>query len=79
MTILKRCLRTLWAGWKRFAHLVGVVNRYIFLTLFYFLVVNLVNVVLRVARVDLLDRRLGRTETYWREKDQQGGTYRHQF
>lgn len=79
MTMLKRLLRGLWAGWKKFAHVLGVVNRYILLTLFYFLIVNLVNLVLRLFRVDLLDRRLAATKTYWHEKDRRTGTYRHQF
>ena len=61
------------------AHVLGVVNRYILLTLFYFLIVNLVNLVLRLFRVDLLDRRLAATKTYWHEKDRRTGTYRHQF
>jgi hypothetical protein len=79
MGIVKRLLRGLWAGWKRFAHVVGVVNRYILLTLFYFLIVNLTNLVLRLFRVDLLDRRLAPAKTYWHEKDRRSGTYRHQF
>ena len=78
MTI-KRILGALWAGWKRFAHLVGVVNRYVFLTVFYFVFVSLVNVCLRVARVDLLDRRRVSASTYWHAKDLRGGTYQHQF
>jgi hypothetical protein len=79
MTMVKRLLRALWSGWKRFAHVVGVVNRYILLTLFYFLIVNLTNLILRLFRVDLLDRRLFPAQTYWREKDDRTGEYRHQF
>ena len=76
---VKRILSKLWAGWKRFAHVVGVVNRHVFLTVFYFVCVNLVNLGLRLFRVDLLDRRLAAAATYWREKDSRSGEYGHQF
>ena len=77
--IVKRILGKLWAGWKRFAHIVGVVNRYVFLTVFYFVCVCLVNLGLRIARVDLLDRRQVPATTYWRPKDRRIGEYHHQF
>ncbi len=74
-----RIPKKLWAGWKRFAHLLGIVNRYIFLTVFYFVVVNVSNLFLRLFRVDLLDRRLAAAATYYRPKDARTGTYRQQF
>ena len=77
--LVQRILGKLWAGWKGFAHAVGVVNRHVFLTLFYFLCVNVVNLILRLFRIDLLDRRLAPAATYWQEKDGRRGEYRHQF
>ena len=75
-----RFLKLLWAGWKKFAHGLGVVNRYVLLTLFYFLMVNGVHVVLRILRRDLLDRRMQTVPSYWHERaQQQPKTYRHQF
>lgn len=75
-----RILKLLWAGWKKFAHGLGVVNRYVLLTLFYFLMVNVVHVVLSVLRIDLLDRRMQTAPSYWRERaTQQQKTYQHQF
>ena len=74
-----RIPKKLWAGWKRFAHFLGVVNRYVFLTVFYFLVVNITNLGLRLVRADLLDRRLAAVPTYYRDKDGRSGGYRHQF
>jgi hypothetical protein len=75
----KRVPKRLWAGWKRFAHFVGVVNRYVFLTVFYFVIVSIVNVALRLFRVDLLDRSLAPAPTHYRRKDTRTGTYRQQF
>lgn len=75
-----RVLRVLWKGWKKFAHGLGVVNRYVLLTLFYFVVVNVVNLVLRLLRIDLLDRRMRPASTYWRERvTPQQKLYQHQF
>ena len=75
-----RALRLLWKGWKKFAHVLGIVNRYILLTVFYFLIVNLVNLFTRLFRVDLLDRRMRPAATYWHEKPTtQREHYQHQF
>jgi len=78
--VLKIVLRSLWTAWKWFWHAVGTVSRFVILTLFYFLLVNLVHVVLCLLRVDLLDRRLQPVPTYWRPKPPPTeDLYRHQF
>jgi ribosomal protein S27AE len=51
---MKRVFRALWAGWKRFAHGLGVVNRTILLTVFYFVIVDLINIVLRLTGLMLV-------------------------
>lgn len=81
MHALKTLGRALWAGWKRFAHALGVVNRTVLLTLFYFIIIDLINLVLRAMRKDLLDRRLGDEPTYWHPKPARTGPslYEHQF
>ena len=63
-----RFLRLLWRGWKKFAYGLGVVNRYILLTVFYFLVVNIFNLFVRLFRVDLLDRRMRPAASYWHDR-----------
>ena len=63
-----RFLRLLWRGWKKFAHGLGVVNRYILLTAFYFVFVNIFNLFIRLFRVDLLDRRMRPADSYWRAR-----------
>jgi len=47
----------LWRGWKRFAHLLGVINTRILLTVAYFVVFALGAAVAFVARADLLEKR----------------------
>jgi hypothetical protein len=63
----------------RFAYLLGTINRYVLLTLFYWLIVNIANVIVRIGRVDLLDRRMRARASYWHPKDRQVGSYRSQF
>ena len=82
MRSLKWLGRRLWAGWKRFAHALGTFNRIVLLTVFYWVIINLSNVFLRLFRVDLLDRRMQAAPSYWRQKEQLPAgrdLYRHQF
>ncbi len=77
---MRRLLKGLWAGWMKFAHVLGVINRTVLLSVFYFVFVNLINVGLRLFRVDLLDRALRPVPSYWRERSAEGhGLYQHQF
>jgi hypothetical protein len=65
--------------WMRFAYLLGTINRYVLLTVFYWVIVNVTNLVIRIGRGDLLDRRMKPATSYWRAKDTHVGTYRSQF
>jgi hypothetical protein len=76
---VKSILRALWAGWKRFGFILGTINRYVLLTVFYWVIVNLSNVVLRLLRIDLLDRRMRPQPSYWHLRQQVPSTYQHQF
>jgi hypothetical protein len=76
---LKALGKRLYAGWMRFAYLLGTVNRYVLMTVFYWVIIDLVNLVLRLLRIDLLDRRFRARSSYWHEKLQQPATYKHQF
>ena len=65
--------------WMRFAHLLGIVNRFVILTVFYWAIINIANVCLRLTRADLLDRKIRVQPSYWHPKVPQEHTYRHQF
>lgn len=71
--------RTIYRGWMRFAHVLGTVNRYVFMTLFYWVVIGLASVGARVARADLLDRRMRPRPSYWHPKPPPSGSYTNQF
>lgn len=59
-------LRRLWEGWKRLVHRIGIVQTFIFMTLFYFLVLGVTAIVLFVTRRDLLHLR-ARAGTFYRD------------
>ena len=78
--MFRRFLKGLWAGWMKFAHVLGIINRSILLSVFYFVFVNLIHLGLRIFRVDLLDRRMRPSASYWHERSlREPGLYPHQF
>jgi hypothetical protein len=48
----------LWRGWKKFAHVLGIVNTRILLTVSYLIIFALAWIGTRLARADLIDRRM---------------------
>jgi hypothetical protein len=80
LNILKKIWRTVYGAWMRFAHVLGIVNRFILMTVFYWVIIDITNLVLRLFRIDLLNRRLRPQPSYWNSRPPgSGGTYRHQF
>lgn len=67
---MKQFFSLIWRGWKQFAHVLGIVNTRILLTITYFVVVALAAIVTRVTRRDLLDRRMTPKESYWHDREQ---------
>jgi hypothetical protein len=77
---IKAVWRAVYGLWMRFAHLLGTINRFVFMTVFYWVIIDLTNIILRLLRIDLLDRRLQPQPTYWHPRQPgTGGTYKHQF
>jgi len=59
----------LWRGWKKFAHILGVVNTRILLTATYFVLFALVFLGIVFSRADLLDRRMDKKPTYYHNRE----------
>lgn len=55
----------LWRGWKKFAHVLGVVNTRILLTVTYFVIFAVVAVGVLISRADLLDRKMEKKPSYY--------------
>ena len=77
---LKKIWRAVYGAWMRLAFLLGTVNRYVLMTVFYWVIIDITNLILRVLRIDLLDRRLRPQTSYWHTKPPgTAATYKHQF
>lgn len=68
---MKKFLSLLWLGWKKFAHVLGIINTKILLTITYLIVIALAALFVRLMGKDLLDRRMKPAASYWHERDQQ--------
>jgi hypothetical protein len=68
---MKKLLSLLWTGWKKFAHVLGIVNTKILLTITYFIVIALAAILTRLLGKDLLDRRMKPKPSYWHEREQE--------
>jgi hypothetical protein len=79
LATLKAVFKAIYRGWMKFAYLLGTINRFIFMTVFYWVIIDVTNIVLRILRVDLLDRRMSQQGTYWHSKPVRPATYKHQF
>ena len=79
MRSLARLGRPLSRGWMWVARLFGTVNRYVFMTLFYWVVIAIAGLGARLVRADLLDRRRRPRPSYWHPKPPNAGSYTNQF
>jgi hypothetical protein len=66
---MKRILRRIAAGWKRIAHKIGVFQTKVLVSLFYFILLGPVSLVLKLLRRDLLGVRDGGRKTFWHERE----------
>lgn len=62
---IKWPFRMLWRGWKKFAHVLGIVNTHVLLTVTYYVIFAVAFVGTRLARMDLLDRRMDPRPSYY--------------
>ncbi len=66
---MKRILKRIWSGWKKFAHALGVFNTKVILTLLYFLVIGVAAVFAKIFGKDLLDRKFTGADSLWKIKE----------
>ncbi len=66
---MKQLLAHIWRGWKKFAHVLGVVNTKILLSLTYFLILSIISIIARVFGADLLEKRTKSKNSYWHRRD----------
>jgi hypothetical protein len=67
---MRSFFKTIWSGIKAFSKKVAYVQAIIILTLFYFLVIGLFSIVIRLVGKDLLNKKWKDKKTsYWIEKE----------
>jgi len=62
---MKRFFSLLWRGWKKFAHVLGIINTRILLTVSYFVILAVASIITKIGRKDLLERRMTRVQSYY--------------
>jgi hypothetical protein len=67
---MKKFFSLLWAGWKKFALVLGIVNTKILLTITYFIIMGIAAIGSRIVRADLLDKKFRKKNSYWVEREQ---------
>ena len=66
---MKKFFSLLWRGWKKFAHVLGIVQTRILLTVSYFVIIAGASVLTRILGKDLLDRRLNKKPTFYHDHE----------
>lgn len=66
---MKRFFSLLWRGWKKFAHVLGIINTRILLTISYFVIFAFASLFTKLGRKDLLDRRMEPKPTFYYPHD----------
>lgn len=69
LNTMRKVLKTLWALWKKFAHLVGVVNTTLLLFLTYVVLFGLLSTMLRLLGKDPLNKRRRDRPSFWVPKE----------
>ncbi len=59
----------LWRGWKKFAHILGIVNTKILLTITYFILLSVAALIRSLVRADLLDRKMDKKPSYYKNRE----------
>jgi hypothetical protein len=66
---MKRFFSLLWRGWKKFAHVLGIINTRILLTVSYFVILAVASIITKIGRKDLLERRMTRVQSYYHDHE----------
>ena len=69
MKLIIDFFKLLWKGWKKFAHILGVVNTRILLTITYFVIFAIGSIFVVASRADLLDRKMEKKASYYHNRE----------
>jgi hypothetical protein len=66
---MKKFFSLIWRGWKKFAHVLGIINTRILLTVSYFVILAFAAVITKITGKDLLERRMKPAQSYYHEHE----------
>lgn len=76
-------LKPVYIGWMKLAFVLGWINTRLILIILFYLVFTPISIIVRILRIDLLDRRFKKNEvSYWKKKETIGfgpSSYERQF
>lgn len=79
MRILKKIWEVLKKGWMKFAHILGVINTTILLSIMYFVVVGVYSIISRIINLVVWPFKKA-PQTYWYDhKECEPDSYKHPF
>ena len=83
--LLLALIKPLWLNplrlvWDKIGHVLGIINTYILLTLFYFVILTPLSLIMRLFGKDILKlRRDNKSDTYWENTLPKAGGMENQF
>ena len=82
--LLLALVKPLWLNplrlvWDKIGHVLGIINTYILLTLFYFVILTPLSLIMRLFGKDILKLKRNKNDTYWENTLPKTGSMENQF
>ena len=82
--LLLALVKPLWLNplrlvWDKIGHVLGIINTYILLTLFYFVILTPLSLVMRLFGKDILKLKRNKNDTYWESTPPKASGMENQF
>ncbi len=82
--LLLALVKPLWLNplrlvWDKIGHVLGIINTYILLTLFYFVILTPLSLIMRLFGKDILKLKRNKNNTYWESTLPKAGGMENQF
>jgi hypothetical protein len=82
--LLLALVKPLWLNplrlvWDKIGHVLGIINTYILLTLFYFVILTPLSLIMRLFGKDILKLKRNKNNTYWESTPPKTGGMENQF
>jgi len=65
--------------WEKIGHVLGIINTYVLLTIFYFVILTPLSLIMRLFGKDILKLKRNKHDTYWETTVEKAGGMENQF